>query len=958
MTTPVIPQKVKQMNLLKRILPVLAMLGLASSMIAKETQSLDGTWQIVFDPANEGRAHKWTTQEVFQSLDARAIEVPSCWEEIEQDYEGVATYGKTFRVPPGWEGKTVRLQFDAVNYIAEVWLNDHCIGRHEGGYGSFEFQVDDLLEFDDENFLSLRVLGPIVHTKQVIDGIGQNDMPHWRGAITGGIWQSVRLVASGSVFVDDVFIIPHLKDDTATVRLQLNNAKTRSAKSEISILISDKDGMVTQQHKTIKLLPGINESEWKFSIPAAKRWSPKEPNLYSVTIEVKDSDEKTVRFGMREFTIRDNRFELNGEPIYLKAAFFEGLYPLKLAVPDSREMAIREIQLAKEAGFNMIRPWRKPPPPGWLDLCDEMGVLVVGGFPIECMNNWPTVTPHVRDRIENEVRSAILRDRNRACIVQWEIFNEIYRKDLHRFKHRTSMLARKLDPSRLILDESGGFAGGSNIYLPYQWEPEVFNDVHIYPGAPVSQRTFDGFLVLAKTDQEIRDMGLEVPQVDSLSVIKPGLLTYVSEIGYGSLPDLVDNNLRFAKNGNPLAPATRYHLDLARSYTTALKDSGMDKVYPSLQDFCMDQQSIHGKGNKRMIEAIRLNSSTCGYAVHALTGGDWVVGAGLLDLFRNPKQAVYEATKEANAERYLAVNVLPRNVYAEQGATLRLTGINDVAPVGGELRIWVKATDGSIVFEKDQNVDLDSGIVPLDEFRIDTQSWSGQYSVHAQLVGINGETITQNSVALEVFSEEQLTPKMTNVAIVDSDGPLGSFLKQKGFKVTQFSKKTRVSHPVLVAGSTTDAQNGLLKAFAAKGGTVIYLERGENPLPVSGGKSPAEGLWVGVAHVVSDHPIFDGLPVNGLMGQTYENVWAMKTLKDLDTQPIVASITHDHWPAKRGLPSYLGPEDAWWGTDLGIVKQGKGRFVLSALRLVDNLGKDPVADKILFNIIGFSNLND
>ena len=65
-------------------------------------------------------------------------------------------------------------------------------------------------------------------------------------------------------------------------------------------------------------------------------------------------------------------------------------------------------------------------------------------------------------------------------------------------------------------------------------------------------------------------------------------------------------------------------------------------------------------------------------------------------------------------------------------------------------------------------------------------------------------------------------------------------------------------------------------------------------------------------------------------------------------------MTHGHWPVNRGLPSYLGPDPAWWGTDLGVVNQGEGRFVLSALRLVDNLGKDPVADLILLNLIKFS----
>ncbi|WP_146401565.1 hypothetical protein [Planctomycetes bacterium CA13] len=107
-------------------------------------------------------------------------------------------------------------------------------------------------------------------------------------------------------------------------------------------------------------------------------------------------------------------------------------------------------------------------------------------------------------------------------------------------------------------------------------------------------------------------------------------------------------------------------------------------------------------------------------------------------------------------------------------------------------------------------------------------------------------------------------------------------------------------------------------------------------------------------HVVKEHPIFAGLPSGGLMGQTYENVWAKRTLTGLDTKPIVGSVTHDFYPLKRNKPNYLGPESAWWGTDLGVVKQGEGRFVLSALRLVENLAKDPVADKTLLNLTKFS----
>jgi len=438
---------------------------------ARQLLPLDGDWEIVFDPANTGRQAGCHLKDVFASRDdQREIRVPSCWEEIEQDYEGVAFYARRFAVPKNWKGKTVRLQFDAVNYVAEVWLNDHVVGRHEGGYGPFEFRVDDLLTFDEQNFLSLRVIGPIVAEDKVIDGIGQSDMPHWRGAIAGGIWQSVRLIATGTAFVDDIFIEPRLANNTVGVHLTLENAEAtgRKVTAEVSIQSADEsERVVASQSATLDLVPGRNEKSWTLTVPEARYWSPDDPFLYTAMVRMADEsstlDVEEVRFGMRELMIRDKRFELNGNPVYIKAAFFEGLYPTRLAFPDSEEMARREIQLAKECGFNMIRPWRKPPPPMWLDLCDEMGVFVIGGMPIECMRRWPTVTPHLRDRIGNEVRSAVLRDRNRACIVQWEIFNEIMREDLERLKHPVSMLARRLDATRLILDESGGFAGGSNI---------------------------------------------------------------------------------------------------------------------------------------------------------------------------------------------------------------------------------------------------------------------------------------------------------------------------------------------------------------------------------------------------------------------------------------------------------------------------------------------------------------
>ena len=157
------------------VLAVAAMLG---TSVNGQTLSLDGVWQIVFDPDNRGRESRWHETAVFAALPgAREIQVPSAWELIKEDYEGVAFYRRAFDVPGAWAGKVVRLHFDAVNYLAEVWLNDEVVGWHEGGFTPFEFRVDKMLKPGQANVLILRVVGPIIRSDKNVDGVGALETP-------------------------------------------------------------------------------------------------------------------------------------------------------------------------------------------------------------------------------------------------------------------------------------------------------------------------------------------------------------------------------------------------------------------------------------------------------------------------------------------------------------------------------------------------------------------------------------------------------------------------------------------------------------------------------------------------------------------------------------------------------------------------------------------------------------
>ena len=877
-------------------------LCLANLSLAQVDQlSLNGKWEIIFDNEHEGVEQKWHLNEQFDQHPAiREITVPSCWEEYEKNYEGVAFYRKKFTLPESWKDKVIELKFDASNYMTQVWLNEQVVGFHEGGYTPFRFRIDKLAKPGEENILTVRVISPIILTDKRIDGLGRQEVPMWRGAITGGIWQSVSLVLKGSIGIKDVFIDPNVHTNTAVFDVELENTKAYPESVELNIRILNHSGEEAIVRKEmISALPGSNKARWEMPVSNPHYWSPANPYLYSAEIEIKSdgavSDTWTHNFGMREFTAKNNKFYLNNEPIYLKASFFEGLYPVKLAYPDSREMAIKEITLAKEAGFNMIRPWRKPAPPMWLDLCDSIGMMTVGSLVVECMHR-PISTPRLPFVVENELRETITKNRNRTCIVQWELFNEINRPILAQMLNSMSVLARELDPTRMILDESGGWGEGANVYLPYQRSPIKFNDIHHYSGSQIHEKEYDGYLAIAKSEEEKKALGLGNAKGYGKNVVE-GKMSYVSELGYGSTPDLTINNPLFTSKGNPIVAPTIYHKKMAEEAEIALKKSGFDHIYPNIQDFYLEQQKMHGIANKRIIEAVRSNSSIAGYCVHALVGGDWVIGAGLLDLWRNPKTLVYEMTKAASQEQIVAIRILPRNVYAKKGARLEIKGINELETEPANIFVSIKSKKGKTVFSKTIKKDFYHGISNLFSDLILTTNLKGNYMVNVSVTDDKGIPITSNSQPFDVFTEKELKVPKTKIAVVDPEESLEKFFRKKNMGFVPFTAATDVNTLVVVgkAQPKNEAyvrQVEAVKEFVKNGGDAILLEVPGQPiqrLHIGGELNEVEmnalpfgaelhspwvtlGGWAGKPHIVTDHPVFRGLPTEMIMHGVYENV--------------------------------------------------------------------------------------
>ncbi len=944
------------------------------------TSSLDGRWHVIFDHQNKGRTLNWQHQENFHSYhDIEEVTVPACLEEFRQDYEGVAWYGKTVRLPADWHESTIRICFEAVNYRAEIWVNGQAAGAHEGGYTGFVLEIEDLLCLGQENFIAVRVITPLITRDVVIDGLGRDDMPHWRGAIAGGIWQSVILMATDSVYIEDLFVQGNIETGDVTVETAIRNASLQAQAIELSwsVTPNHSDESVVSNSESQVVRPGTSHLQRTFNVPDFQLWQLEDPFLYRVAacvrLQDKVSDLAEVRFGFREFTVKGKNFYLNGQKIILKTTFNEAFYPHSLAYPRDLELLRREFQLIKEGNINMIRPWRKPQPPVVYDLADEMGILFVGALPVECMDNWPRITPYTQQRIENEVTEMVLRDRNHPSIVIWEMFNEILRHGLKRLRHRTSLKARELDATRLIIDESGGFAGLGSIYLPEAYEPTKINEVHDYPGAPFDQESYDKLLILGKTEAELRAMGRTDVGSHTRSHIEPGLLTNISELGYGSIPDLEANMAQYRREGNPITPDYRIHERLYESYKKVLAQTGTDQIFPTFRDFVEACQEIHYTGNRLMAEACRINPDIAGIGIHSLNDGDWIVGAGLIDNFRNPKRAYY-AMQEVFADYFIAVRPSHQNVYAGQDVQLLLTSVNDRETLSGTLSLRVMTPEGIILLDTQAQTALPYGIVDLETYTVPTRNVAGRCQVEVSFLGADSTEVKGHS-SFYVLDPAGSTLPDQAVAVIDLDGALSTYLRTAGASFVPFAQDTPHHCPVLVnlngwSGERLEACSDLAH-WVHGGGTAIFLSappmstfnaQGKERrlwghmeegaiLPFATSYFNAKGTWVPCTHVVPEHPVYDGLPSGCLMGQEYREVVSRWSMETPVTDWISGTITYGWYAGEKHKQNYLGVSAAFHGADLTQKNHGAGRYILCTHRIIENLGLDPLADRLLCNLL-------
>ena len=372
----------------------------------------------------------------FDDKDWRALDLPHDWS-IEGAYDkeastggsggylptGIGWYRKHFQVNQNDLSKTVCIEFDGVYMNSEVWINGTSLGKHPYGYTSFQYELSSYLRAG-ENILAVRVDNSL--------------QPNTRWYTGSGIYRNVWLVKTNKFHVAHWGIsitTPKVSPESATVTVKtmVENSGTKLINGVLrSILLNTKGKEVARADKPFSSSKKSQaEFVQQFIVQTPELWSLENPSQYKLqTILLENNlkvDELTTKFGIREIKYDvNNGFLLNGKSIKMNGVCLHhdgGC--VGAAVP--LQVWKRRLEKLKEMGCNAIRTSHNPPAPGFLDLCDEMGFLVMD----EPFDEWKIgkrkygYHDYFDEWWERDLVSMIHRDRNHPSIVLWSAGNEI-----------------------------------------------------------------------------------------------------------------------------------------------------------------------------------------------------------------------------------------------------------------------------------------------------------------------------------------------------------------------------------------------------------------------------------------------------------------------------------------------------------------------------------------------------
>lgn len=394
---------------------------------AQATDTDDKDWRVVDLPHDFQVEQPWVAPQQGEKADNsdQAANVVSRLSARGFKEMGTGWYRYAFTPADSLRGRRVLIDFEGIMYVGDVYLNGEHVAKTDYGYVGFEVDITQRLRFGQENVIAVKASTSNINSSRWYTG--------------GGLFRDVHLVTTPQ----DIYFARHpiyvttpdVTDRQATVSVQAEVANfTKQDSLTLEVDIRDAGGAtVARQTETVKFNRRMRTNELlltPLTVDQPRLWSCEEPNLYTAVVTVYDQkgrrcDQVKQRFGIRsvEFSPLFG-MKLNGKKVLLKGnanhhtlgALGAAAYPAAMK---------KRLQLLKDFGFNHIRTSHNPYSTSFLDLCDEMGILVVDELYDKWLEQyaggrvpWTSLWPY-------DLPEWTKRDRNHPSVVMWSLGNEL-----------------------------------------------------------------------------------------------------------------------------------------------------------------------------------------------------------------------------------------------------------------------------------------------------------------------------------------------------------------------------------------------------------------------------------------------------------------------------------------------------------------------------------------------------
>jgi hypothetical protein len=961
--------------------------------------SLDGLteWRVAPDAQNVGREEQW-----WQRVrpEAKPIRVPGTIQEILPGCHGVAWYWREVKFPvhPQADGRYL-LRFWMVNYVADVWLNDVPVGHHEGGEEPFTLDVTTAARPGAVNRLAVRVLSP---GDEPIDGITRRNTPQ-RGRQCkptlgseyqcGGLMDSVELLVCPALRIEDLCVWPDWQTGELQIRANVRNAG-QAATSRLHVAVAPAASGVTFAGADVErsFAAGDTPVTVTLKVDRHRLWTLTDPFLYRVTARLDgprgSADEVSARCGFRDFRFADGAFRLNGKRIFLKGSFTGNMVPAGYRVPRDPDLLRRDLLSSKVLGMNIIRFFGAVPRRDQLDLCDEIGLLVLE----ESGVNWQWEdSPEMPARFDATIRGMIARDRNHPSVVMWGLLNET--RDGPIFRHAVDMLpvVHGLDDTRVVLLNSG-----LEQFVPSKQVPRVGFGALCNPRAKAWQNTL--------LDSHPYQRSPHLPEhIAKLRDTAPGEPVFISEYGVCSAVDLVRQMRHYEQIGCEASENALIYRGFLDRFLVDWQRWNMAAVFGTPEEYFRQCVAKMAGLRREGLNAIRANPWCVG---HLMTGtyDHGYLGEGILGTeFRDLKPGAADALFDGFYPLRLCLFAEPP--HALRGAKIRFDAVlaneDALRPGTYPIRLQILGPGGRSVLDRTVSVKIPelgrpltpaplpqgergskAGTVPQGErgFGAGTVP-QGERGANRELplaiplfgeeVAVDGPTgkyqflaaFQRGGAAAGGTAEFYVTdpadmPRPTaKITLWGGDSLAARWLAERGIATCAFSADKQSGREVILVGRQPPVGDAVawrsLAEHIARGSTAIFLRpevfrRGKNlvawvPLRNKGTLVHKRDWLYPHDHWATRHPLFAGLPTGVLWDYTYyRNVLSDSRWADLDVPAELVAAT---------INTSMG-YDA--GLLMGVYRLGAGRFVLNTLAIGDQLGRDPVADRLLCNLLCYA----